>query len=86
MKKEEIPNGELFADLQVSFTEIVLVDILEERSQLPKGYTLQNRRSANKKIVERIKAIMKKRFSQNDIYTFLEKGFPREVNLAKIVR
>ena len=77
----EIPDGELFADLQISFTEVVLIDILEERSQLSKeDFSLQNRRSTNNSIIRKIKNIMKERFSLEDINKFLEKGFPRKIN------
>ena len=81
---EEISTGELFADLQVSYTEIVLVDILEEKSQLDKNDALQNRRAVNRKVIKGIKNIMKERFSLEDINTFMEKGFPREVKLTNI--
>ena len=84
MNTEEIPTGELFADLQVSFTEVVLVDILERMIVLTDEHKI--RRSTNQGIIGVIKGIMADRFSPEEIEDFLEKGFPREVSLGKIIK
>ena len=83
MDASKIPTKELFADLQVSFTEVVLVDVLERMIVINDKH--KERRSKNRDIINAIKSIMADRFSPEEIDTFLEKGFPREINLTKII-
>ena len=83
MGASEISNGELFADLQVSFTEVVLVDVLERMIVINDEH--KERRSKNRDIINTIKSIMVDRFSPEEIDMFLEKGFPREVDLTKVI-
>jgi len=77
---KEISNGELFADLQVSFTENVLVKLLKDL-QLKKDF--EDRLEGNLEILGVIRKIMEERFSDEDIVNFLHKGFPRRISFRK---
>uniref|UniRef100_A0A6M3J190 Uncharacterized protein n=2 Tax=viral metagenome TaxID=1070528 RepID=A0A6M3J190_9ZZZZ len=80
--KESMSNGELFTDLQVTLTEIVLVKMIRS-AELKDKYN--DRLIGNKRILDAIKKIIADRFSDDDIQKFLEAGFPRQVNLGKVI-
>jgi len=82
MRGENIPNGELFADLQISLTEIVLAELIRDEH---KRESFQKRATLNGQIVDEIKRIMQARFSDVDLIEFLEVGFPRQVNLGRTI-
>lgn len=75
-----IKNSELFADLQETLTEIFLIELLGDLSP-----EIQDRLKGNHQIKEVIKNIMRDRFSYNDIINFLENGYPRQVDLGRII-
>lgn len=78
-----IPTGELFRDLQISYTEVVLLNMLSER-----GYLTGNDRrrlQGNMEIIDNIKQIMEHRFTVEDIQQFLENGYPRATSLDSII-
>ena len=75
---DHIPDTELFADLQISLTDIALMKMLTNDS-----YEERLRQETN--IAKLIKAEMKQRFSEKQIMGFLEDGYPRRINLAKII-
>lgn len=75
-----ISDGELFADLQVSLTEIFLIELIDDDT-ITRNYN--DRLNGNVQIRDAIKGIMKDRFSSDDIERFLESGFPRQVDLSK---
>jgi len=75
---DKIPDAELFADLQMSLTDTALMEMLRSAS-----YT--DRLHKEKHIAEVIKAEIKLRFSEEQIMKFLKNGYPRQVNLAKII-
>lgn len=70
----DISTAELFADLQVSFTEIVLVELLGSQTS-----NEQIRLEGNKEIVKAIKTILRERFTDEQIRNFLEYGYPRRI-------
>ena len=70
-----IPDAELFADLQMSLTDIVLLEMLTNDGH-------KERFCKEKKIAEVIKAEIKQRFSEKQIMEFLNSGYLRQVNLA----
>jgi len=74
-----VSDGELFADLQVTMTEIVLVELLENAS-----IATTERGEVNERILSTIKKMMKDRFSDEDIIKFLEDGFPRQINISSL--
>lgn len=80
--ENDIATGELFADLQVTLTEIVLIELLEETSSID-NYV--DRLNGNVQIRDTIKGIMRRRFAHTDIARFLDHGFPRQVNLAQTI-
>lgn len=75
MDTNEIPTSELFADLQVSLTEIFLIE------QFGLNDEYQDRLIGNKKVLASIQSIMEDRFWKDEIIGFLENGFPRKVDL-----
>ena len=75
---DHIPDAELFADLQISLTDVALMKMLTNDS-----YEERLRQETN--IAKLIKAEMKQRFSEKQITGFLDNGYPRHVNLAKII-
>lgn len=81
-KTDEITNGELFADLQVSLTEMFLIQMLEG-GELAGEFT--ERLHGNREIMDGITAVMKGRFSQEEIADFLRNGFPRRVDLSNVI-
>ena len=71
-----ISDGELFADLQVTLTEIFLIQLFDDKQGVKlKDY--QSRLNSNCTTRDSIKSIMKDRFGENDIKDFLENGYPR---------
>ena len=76
-----IPDAELFADLQMSLTDIVLMEMLTNIFSID-GH--KERFCKEKKITEVIKAEIKQRFSEKQIMEFLDSGYPRKVYLAGI--
>lgn len=78
---DEITTGELFADLQVSLTEMFLIEMLGDGELVGE---FEERRRGNLEIVEGITAVMKERFSQEEIAGFLRNGFPRRVDLRAL--
>lgn len=82
MQADEITTGKLFADLQVSLTELFLVELLGD-GELAGEF--EERRRGNREIVEGITAVMKGRFSQEEIADFLRNGFPRWVDLSSAI-
>jgi len=73
----EIPTSELFADLQVSCVDIILMEMLPEGLSTER---LQGEREIQKEITRRIR----ERFSDSDIQEFLENGYPRKVVLKEV--
>lgn len=82
MRADEIDTGELFADLQVSLTEMFLILMLEG-SELADEFA--ERLRGNREIMDGITAVMKGRFSQEEIAGFLRNGFPRRVDLSNVI-
>lgn len=78
-KADEITTGELFADLQVSLTELFLIEMLGD-DELAGAFG--ERLRGNIEIKDGITAIMKDRFSSEDIAGFLRNGFPRRVDMS----
>jgi hypothetical protein len=74
-----IPTGELFADLQVSYTEVVIIDLLEKK--VGTSHEQRERRDINNNIIEAITKELDRRFTVYDLTNFLKKGFPRQVKL-----
>lgn len=72
---DHLANGKLFADLQISLTEIVLLEMLDEHTEAEKF-----RLEGNERIVESIMATMKERFDEDQVRSFLDYGYPRRVN------
>ena len=72
-----IPDAELFTDLQMSLTDIVLMEMLTNDGH-------KERLCKEKNISEVIKAEIKQRFSEKQIMEFLNSGYLRQVNLADI--
>lgn len=70
----DIPTAELFADLQVSLTEIVLIKLLEEQT-----LDMQERLEENRMIAKIIHGILRERFTDEQIRNFLEYGYPRRI-------
>lgn len=77
-----ISTGELFADLQVSLTELFLIEMLGDGELVGE---FDERRRGNQEIVEGITAVMKDRFSPEEIAVFLRNGFPRQVDLSAVL-
>ena len=71
----EIPDAELFADLQVSLTEIFLIQLFDAEFLNEN----RNRLNGNYQVRDAIKGIMKQRFIRDDVRSFLENGFPRRI-------
>ena len=67
-----IPTGELFRDLQVSLTKIVLCEMIGDKSS--------ERYTGNKDVVEAIKKILRERYDDGDLEKFLEHGYPRAIH------
>ena len=65
-----IPLGQIFADLQVSLTEIFLEELLDEPID-------PHRLAGNKSIVAVIQAHFKNKYTRDDIEAFLNNGYPR---------
>ena len=80
MNADNIPTAELFADLQVSLTEIVLIELLDDAGNY------SSRLNANCNIRDIIKGILKERFSESDIIGFLEHGYPCLVDVSRTVQ
>lgn len=80
--KKNITDGELFADLQQSMTDIVLLEHLQESGHI----TAENKKrlSKEKEILHNIKKELRNRFSDQQLEVFLEKGYPRRVNLGRL--
>lgn len=74
-----IPDGELFADLQMSLTDLVLMKMLTSVFSVDSH---KERFRKEKNIAETIKAEIKQRFSEKQIMKFLNSGYPRQINLA----
>lgn len=74
-----IPTSALFADLQVTLTEIQLIEMLPE----DKREKHESRLNGNYQIRDSILAIMQDRFSPDDIDKFLKDGYEREVSIAE---
>lgn len=72
---DHLSNGALFADLQTSLTEIVLLEMLDEHTEAEKF-----RLEGNERIVESIMATMKERFDEEQVRSFLDYGYPRRVS------
>ena len=77
----KIPDGELFADLQQSHADITLMEMLKDESIVSK---YKERLSKERKILERIKDIIRIRFSDEQLNSFLDKGYKRQVNLTQV--
>ena len=77
----EIPDGELFADLQMSLTDIALMEMLTSIFSID---SYKKRLCKEKSIAEIIKTEIKRRFSEKQIIEFLNNGYLRLVNLADI--
>lgn len=78
----DISDGQLFADLQVSLTEIILIHLLRNQD-LRESY--DGRFVGNQQISDSIISIMEDRFSDEDIVGFLENGYPRQVDLRGLL-
>ena len=79
MRADKITTGELFADLQVSLTELFLIEMLGDGDLAGE---FEERKRGNREIKGGITAIMKDRFSSEDIAGFLRNGFPRRVDMS----
>ena len=75
----DIPDAELFTDLQMSLTDIVLMEMLTNIFSVD---NYKERLCKEKNISEVIKAEIKQRFSEKQIMEFLDSGYLRRVNLA----
>ncbi len=75
----KIPLAELFADLQVSYTEVIICEILES-----KGSVLEDpeRKTANLSIINQIKSELTRRCSVVELNDFLVNGFPKTIYYA----
>jgi len=80
-KTKDIPDGELFADLQQSLTDIVLMELIDELSE-----DLKSRLDTERKILSDIKQVVKARFTDGQLKHYLIHGYPRQVNLSKVIR
>lgn len=83
---DNIPDGELFADLQQSMTDLYLMKLLMEKHLNSDNTSYNERYNQEEKIQETIRTIIADRFSKEDIIRFLEKGYPRQINLSKIIK
>jgi hypothetical protein len=72
---DKIPDGKLFADLQMSLTDIALMEMLTNN-------LFEQRLNREKNIASTIRAEIKQRFSEKQIVKFLNDGYPRQVNLT----
>lgn len=84
MEREDtmhIPDGELFADLQATMTDIVLIEMLGYDYSGEYNTRLESSRVTRDTIVK----IMQLRFSPDDIKRFLESGYPRATNLNNVI-
>ena len=74
-----ITDGELFADLQQSAADIILLEMLKGLRTEKQSNRLQQERE----ILEVIKTEIKDRFHVHQINDFLEYGYPRRINLNR---
>ena len=76
----EIPTSEMFADLQAALTEIFLIQIVGGDDSTDFKERLDGKRG----VLDAIKELMQARFSHAEIVEFIEKGYPRSVNLGNV--
>ena len=72
--RDEIPDAELFTDLQQSCADVVLGEMIED----PDEYQLKVLEK-EKRTLQRIKDIMKDRFTQVEVINFLNDGYKRRI-------
>jgi hypothetical protein len=78
----KISLGKLFADLQVSYTEVKICELIEFKGAYLKD---DSRKIINLSIINTITAELARRLSIKELNDFLDNGYPRYVNLKECI-